>query len=39
MEAIGQLADRYGFDVIEDASHAIGGVIKTILLDLVLIAK
>ena len=25
MEAIGQLADRYGFDVIEDASHAIGG--------------
>lgn len=25
MEAIGQLGDRYGFDVIEDASHAIGG--------------
>lgn len=25
MEAIGQLAERYCFDVIEDASHAIGG--------------
>jgi UDP-4-amino-4,6-dideoxy-N-acetyl-beta-L-altrosamine transaminase len=25
MEAIGKLADRYGFKVIEDASHAIGG--------------
>ncbi len=25
MKAIGELADRYGFDVIEDASHAIGG--------------
>lgn len=25
MEVIGQLADRYGFDVVEDASHAIGG--------------
>ena len=24
MEEIAQLADRYGFDVIEDASHAIG---------------
>ena len=24
MEAIARLADRYGFDVIEDASHAIG---------------
>ncbi len=26
MEAISELADRYGFFVIEDASHAIGGV-------------
>lgn len=25
MEAIGNLAERYGFTVIEDASHAIGG--------------
>jgi UDP-4-amino-4,6-dideoxy-N-acetyl-beta-L-altrosamine transaminase len=25
MRAIGQLAERYGFRVIEDASHAIGG--------------
>jgi len=25
MRAIGQLADEYGFSVIEDASHAIGG--------------
>ena len=25
MEAIGLLADRYGFAVLEDASHAIGG--------------
>ena len=25
MKAIGSLADRYGFDVLEDASHAIGG--------------
>ena len=25
MEAIGSLADRYGFAVLEDASHAIGG--------------
>jgi UDP-4-amino-4,6-dideoxy-N-acetyl-beta-L-altrosamine transaminase len=25
MEAIGSLAERYGFAVIEDASHAIGG--------------
>lgn len=25
MQAIGQLADEYGFKVIEDASHAIGG--------------
>ena len=25
MESISQLADRYGFDVLEDASHAIGG--------------
>lgn len=25
MEAIGQLAARYGFHVIEDASHAVGG--------------
>ena len=25
MEAIGSLADRYGFTVLEDASHAIGG--------------
>ena len=25
MEEIARLADRYGFDVIEDASHAIGG--------------
>lgn len=25
MEAIGQLSNRYGFEVIEDASHAIGG--------------
>jgi UDP-4-amino-4,6-dideoxy-N-acetyl-beta-L-altrosamine transaminase len=25
MEAIGRLAQRYGFTVIEDASHAIGG--------------
>ncbi len=28
MEAIGELADRYGFVVIEDASHAIGGHYK-----------
>ncbi len=25
MEVIGQLAERYGFTVLEDASHAIGG--------------
>lgn len=25
MKAIGKLAQKYGFDVIEDASHAIGG--------------
>ena len=25
MHSIGELADHYGFDVIEDASHAIGG--------------
>ncbi|MDB4638752.1 UDP-4-amino-4,6-dideoxy-N-acetyl-beta-L-altrosamine transaminase [bacterium] len=25
MEAIGELANHYGFEVIEDASHAIGG--------------
>ena len=25
MEEIARLADRYGFDVVEDASHAIGG--------------
>lgn len=25
MKAIGQLADKYGFKVIEDASHAVGG--------------
>lgn len=31
MEAIGELADRYGFVVIEDASHAIGGHYKKIL--------
>lgn len=28
MEAIGRLAGRYGFTVIEDASHAIGGRYK-----------
>lgn len=28
MEAIGDLAKRYGFRVIEDASHAIGGYYK-----------
>lgn len=28
MEAIGALANRYGFSVIEDASHAIGGRYK-----------
>ncbi|SDL64309.1 UDP-4-amino-4,6-dideoxy-N-acetyl-beta-L-altrosamine transaminase [Geoalkalibacter ferrihydriticus] len=28
MEAIARLADRYGFLVIEDASHAIGGCYK-----------
>ncbi len=28
MEAIGRLAQRYGFTVIEDASHAIGGRYK-----------
>ncbi|MDA9740259.1 UDP-4-amino-4,6-dideoxy-N-acetyl-beta-L-altrosamine transaminase [Synechococcus sp. AH-736-M20] len=26
MAAIGSLADRYGFEVLEDASHAIGGL-------------
>ncbi|MBT1075269.1 UDP-4-amino-4,6-dideoxy-N-acetyl-beta-L-altrosamine transaminase [Geobacter grbiciae] len=29
MEAIGRLAGRYGFTVIEDASHAIGGRYKS----------
>ena len=28
MEAIGQLAERFGFAVLEDASHAIGGYYK-----------
>lgn len=28
MQAIGRLADEYGFKVIEDASHAIGGKYK-----------
>lgn len=28
MEAIGRLSERYGFTVIEDASHAIGGRYK-----------
>ena len=31
MEGISALADRYGFSVLEDASHAIGGFIKVIL--------
>ena len=26
MEAIGSLAERYGFSVLEDASHAVGGL-------------
>lgn len=29
MAAIGSLADRYGFSVLEDASHAIGGHYKS----------
>ncbi len=28
MQAIGELADLYGFAVIEDASHAIGGIYR-----------
>ena len=37
MHSIGELADHYGFDVIEDASHAIVDRIRAISLEVVLI--